>query len=321
VTNLTEDTVARAQRRVGTSLRGDKYAIDRLLGVGAMGAVYAATHRNGMRVAIKVLHPEHSRADDIRRRFLREGYLANRITHPGLVKIIDDDVDNDGTTFLVMELLEGGTLESELHGAGVLAPARVVEVTEKLLDVLEAIHKEGIVHRDIKPENVFLTTSGALKLLDLGIARLVIESRGMTATGQLMGTPEFIAPEQARGAIRDIDARTDLYSLGAMMFMLLTGECVHAGETQMDQVIAAGTQQARKVQDAWPSAPAALARVVDTALAFDKTNRWADAAQMRGALRDAASALREGERKPGGTVVLPAAESSIVIPLANPIKK
>lgn len=322
VTNLTDDTVERAQRRVGTSLRGDKYAIDRLLGVGAMGAVYSATHRNGMRVAVKVLHLELSRVEDVRSRFLREGYLANRITHPGAVKIIDDDVDTDGTTFLVMELLDGRTLEAETQDAGgVLEPLRVAVVVDRVLDVLEAIHKEGIVHRDIKPDNVFLTTSGTLKLLDLGIARLVESSRGRTATGQLMGTPEFVAPEQAAGRVNAIDGRTDIYAVGAMAFTLLTGQCVHLGETAMDKVILAATVPARSVLDAWPDAPTGLAHVVDVALSFDKTKRWPDASQMRIALESAARALRDQSRRPGSTVVLPAAESSIVIPLAKPLKR
>jgi serine/threonine-protein kinase len=189
-----------------------------------------------------------------------------------------------------------------------------------VLDVLEAIHKEGIVHRDIKPDNVFMTSLGTLKLLDLGIARLV-ESRGMTMTGQLMGTPEFIAPEQAAGNISAIDSRTDFYALGAMMFTLVTGQCVHVADTPMEQVILAATVPARSLLAAWPGAPHAFAHVVDVALAFEKTKRWADAAQMREALATCIRTLREEDRKPGGTLVLPAAESSIVIPLANPIKR
>ena len=283
-----------------------------MLGVGAMGAVYSATHRNGMRVAIKVLHPELSSVEDVRRRFLREGYIANRITHPGVVKIIDDDVDADGTTFLVMELLEGRTLESEAQAQdtpGVLTPLRVSVVTDQVLDVLDAIHKEGIVHRDIKPDNVFLPSNGSLKLLDLGIARLV-ESRGKTMTGQLMGTPEFIAPEQAVGNIHAIDGRTDLYALGAMMFTLVTGQCVHVANTPMEQVILAGTTPARSVFDVWPDAPPALAHVIDVALSFDKAKRWPDAAQMRNALASSKATLRDA----------PPPESSVVIPLAKPFK-
>jgi hypothetical protein len=200
----------RAQRRVGSYLRRDKYALDRLLGVGAMGAVYAATHRNGMRVAIKVLHDELSKFADLRARFLREGYIANRVKHPSLVRVLDDDVDDDSTTFLVMELLEGTTLDAEWEAAGRTMPLRrVVAIADAILDVLAAIHGEGIVHRDVKPDNVFFTADG-MKLLDLGIARLLESTT--TATGQIMGTPEFVAPEQAAwtGA-RDRRARRPVF--------------------------------------------------------------------------------------------------------------
>ena len=322
--SLDEETRARAMKRVGTMLRGDKYVLEQLLGAGAMGAVYAARHRNGMRVAIKVLHPELARVEDVRRRFLREGYIANRVTHPGTVKVTDDDVDVDGTTFLVMELLEGRTLEAEWAAAGSKLPAiRVAQVTERVLEVLTAIHAEGIVHRDIKPDNVFLTTGGALKLLDLGIARLV-ESRNATATGQMMGTPEFVAPEQAAGNVRDIDARTDLYSVGAMMFTLLTGEVVHPGKTGMEQMVFAATRPARSLFDVWPDAPPLLTNVVDVALSFDKSKRWTSAAEMKTALGRSIAHMPAGLVAPSvapreavgktGTVIL---ENEAPIPLAN----
>ena len=322
--SLDEETRARAMKRVGTMLRGDKYVLEQLLGAGAMGAVYAARHRNGMRVAIKVLHPELARVEDVRRRFLREGDIANRVTHPGTVKVTDDDVDVDGTTFLVMELLEGRTLEAEWAAAGSKLPAiRVAQVTERVLEVLTAIHAEGIVHRDIKPDNVFLTTGGALKLLDLGIARLV-ESRNATATGQMMGTPEFVAPEQAAGNVRDIDARTDLYSVGAMMFTLLTGEVVHPGKTGMEQMVFAATRPARSLFDVWPDAPPLLTNVVDVALSFDKSKRWTSAAEMKTALGRSIAHMPAGLVAPSvapreavgktGTVIL---ENEAPIPLAN----
>jgi serine/threonine protein kinase len=275
----------RARRRVGTSLRRDKYRIDGLLGVGSTGAVYAATHRNGMRVAIKLLHAELSRVLEIRSRFLREGYIANRVQHPSLVRVLDDDVDDDGSTFLVMELLEGTTLAAVWEAAGHTLPVgRVGAIVDALLDVLAAIHAQGIVHRDIKPENVFLTSDG-LKLLDLGIARLV-ESR-VTASGQMMGTPEYVAPEQAAGDVDQIDARTDLYALGALAFALLTGHVVHDARSAMEAMVFAATRPARAIRDVWADAPPALADVVDRALRFDRTERWSSADDMRAALRGA----------------------------------
>ncbi len=261
-----------------------------MLGVGAMGAVFAATHRNGMRVAIKLLHDEMSKNEDIRRRFVREGYIANRVKHPGVVRIIDDDVDEQGTAFLVMELLEGRTLDAEWEQAGYrLAPERVAQVVVRLLDVIAAIHAEGIVHRDIKPDNVFLTSDGGLKVLDLGIAR-VVESRTQTKVGILMGTPGFVAPEQALGNAPAIDARTDLFAVGAVMFALLIGDVIHPAATAMEQMVLAASKQARSLRTVWPEAPEALANVVDTALAFDKTKRWASALDMKAALERASAA-------------------------------
>jgi serine/threonine-protein kinase len=263
--------------------------LDGLLGLGATGAVYAATHRNGMRVAIKTLHAEHASVETLRQRFLREGYIANRVQHPSLVRVLDDDVDDDGTTFLVMELLEGTTLATEWLDAGRQLPLeRVVAVLDALLDVLEAIHREGIVHRDIKPENVFITKAG-LKLLDLGIAR-VMEAR-LTASGQLMGTPEFVAPEQAAGNVNEIDARTDLYAVGALAFTLLTGRVVHEARTSMEAMIFAATRPARSLFDVWPDAPPGLANVIDIALRFERTQRWASAEQMGIALRNSVASL------------------------------
>src|SRR5262249_12850382 len=155
----------------------DKWRLDRLLGVGGMAAVYEATHRNKKRVAVKLLHAEFSQNADLRTRFLREGYAANVIEHPGAVSVLDDDVTDAGAAFLVMELLEGETLDQRWERmAGRLPAAEVFGFADQLLDVLAVAHTKGIVHRDIKPENLFVTREGTLKVLDFGIAR-VFESR------------------------------------------------------------------------------------------------------------------------------------------------
>ncbi len=281
---------ARAEQRLGTTLRRGKYTLERLLGVGAMGAVFAATHRNGSRVAVKILHAELSCVEDVRQRFLCEGYFANRVRHPGLVRVIDDDVDDDGSTFLVMELLAGVTLLQKWESAGRQLPLlHVGAILDAILDVLEAVHAEGLVHRDIKPENVFLTASD-LKLLDLGVARLIEEHLRLTASGQMMGTPEFVAPEQAAGRIGDIDPRTDIYSVGAMAFALLTGRFVHEGRGPIETMVFAATRPARSLFDVWPAVPPLVANVVDVALAFEKDKRWPSASAMRTALHSSLAA-------------------------------
>jgi serine/threonine-protein kinase len=310
VNDLLNPVLDTARRRVGTTLRRGKYTLDALLGAGAMGAVFAATHRNGMRVAVKVLHKEIAQVEALRSRFLREGYIANRVQHPSLVRVLDDDEDDDGTTFLVMELLEGKTLAGAWLEAGRQMPApQVVAIVDGLLDVLGAIHAQGIVHRDVKPDNVFLTDHG-LKLLDLGIARLQSEAR-MTASGAMMGTPEYVSPEQAGGLVREIDARSDLYSVGAMAFTLMTGHVVHEARTPMEGMIFAATKPARSLFDVWPGAPAGLANVVDIALCFDKARRWESAEQMRTALANAMRVsvpmvVAGGEARPAAVVAAPA---------------
>jgi serine/threonine-protein kinase len=287
VSQLQADLVDRARKRLGTTLRRGKYIIERLLGVGAMGAVFAAQHRNGSRVAIKILHNELSRVEEVKQRFLREGYFANRVRHPGIVRVIDDDIDDDGSTYLVMELLEGLTLAQLWESAGrQIQLMRVGAILDGMLDVLAAIHAEGIVHRDIKPDNVFLTPD-SLKLLDLGIARLLEEHMRLTASGQMMGTPEFVAPEQAAGRPRDIDARTDIYSVGATAFTLLTGRYVHEGRGAMETMVFAATRPARSLFEVWPHAPPLVANVVDVALSFDKEKRWPSASAMRTAMHTA----------------------------------
>src|SRR6185295_5196647 len=160
---------------------------------GGMACVYAATHRNGMRGAVKLLHPEFALDEGTRARFLREGYVANRVAHPGAVQVLDDDATEDGTVFLVMELLEGEALRTRAASrpGGKLEIIEVLNIADQLLDVLAAAHARGIVHRDIKPDNLFWTRDGRLKVLDFGIARaLEIEGlSGGTKTGSVIGTP------------------------------------------------------------------------------------------------------------------------------------
>src|SRR5690349_3947195 len=202
-----------ASRWVGRVLR-DKWRIDARIARGGVGTVFAATHKNnGNRIAIKVLHPEFSRDQDTRSRFLQEGYAANQVGHPGVVRILDDDVTEEGLAFLVMELLEGELLEKRrMSKGGRLAIPEVYEIADQLLDVLAAAHEKGIVHRDIKPDNLFLTKEGKLKVLDFGFAQMKTGFRKeQTATGYLLGTPGFMAPEQAVGNRAEVDARTDIW--------------------------------------------------------------------------------------------------------------
>ena len=289
VTRLTDPMVMRAQVRVGQVLK-EKWRLDVLLGVGGMAAVYAATHRNGSRVAIKLLHPELSTHHQVRTRFLREGYVANAVGHDGAVRVSDDDVAEDGAAFLVMELLDGETLEDRrVRSGGRLDEDEVLSVTDQLLDVLIAAHAKGVIHRDIKPDNVFVTRTGQVKVLDFGIARLreVTSKSTATVSGATMGTPAFMPPEQARGLWDEVDGRSDLWAVGATMFNLLTGHVVHEGRTANEALLLAMTKEPAPLESVLPDASPAVCELVNRALSFEKGRRWKDAARMQEALRSA----------------------------------
>ncbi len=290
------EVVQRAQQRVGTTLKG-KWTIDSLIGVGGMACVYAATHRNNKRAAIKMLHPELSIHSDIRARFLREGYVANTVGHTGAVSVLDDDVAEDGAAYIVMELLDGETVLARAERKGGRLPLDdVLSVADQLLDVLVAAHANGIVHRDIKPENLFLDRSGQLKVLDFGIARLresADKSQSGTRTGSLMGTPSFMPPEQARGLWDQVDGRSDLWAVGATMFTLLAGRVVHKANTANEALALAITQRAPSLASVMPDAPPRLVELVDRSLAYEKELRYADAAAMQMALREVYAVVHE----------------------------
>ena len=279
----------RAQALVGTVLR-DKWRLDRLIGVGGMASVFSATHRNGRRGAVKLLHTELALDKTLRSRFLREGLVANKVAHPGMVEILDDDDSDPGTVFLVMELLEGESVDRRwIRHDRRLPVAEVLAIYECVLDVLVAAHEGGIVHRDMKPENVFITRAGDIKLLDFGIARLRDLSPGSTATrfGTTLGTPAFMSPEQALGRNEEVDGLSDLWAVGASMFTLLTGRHVHGGKTVNEQLVAAATLHATPVLEIDPDIPAPIARLVDKALSFEKADRYQSAREMQTAVREA----------------------------------
>jgi serine/threonine-protein kinase len=285
----------RARGRLGHVLRG-KYRLDAVLGVGGMAVVYAATHRNKKRFAIKMLHAELSLNTDVRTRFLREGYVANSVEHPGAVSVLDDDIAEDGAAFVVMELLDGLAIDELVatHGGRVPVPL-ALSIIDALLEVMSAAHRKKIVHRDIKPANLFLTKDGRLHVLDFGIARLRDDAGGeATATGAMLGTPAFMAPEQALGHASDIDAQTDLWAIGATFFFLLSGELVHPGENAAQLLIKAATKKARTIAGVMPTLHAAIANLVDRALAFDKAERWESADEMRDALHKASREATDG---------------------------
>ena len=305
----------RAQARVGT-LVNEKWRLDSLLGIGGMAAVYGASHRNGKRAALKMLHAELTRDPSLVSRFLREGYLANKVEHPGVVSVLDDALAEDGAPYLVMELLEGYSLDRHTQSAQNALPLRqVLKITDELLDVLAAAHAKGIVHRDIKPANLFLTREGKVKVLDFGIARLAEPSSdaALTQTGAAIGTPSYMPPEQARGRWSEVDARSDLWAVGVTMLALLLGHRPRRADTVQEELLMAMTAPMPPTTSLLPLLPERLASAIDCAVAFERDRRFADAHAMQLELRRATDATGDLQHLDRTLVFGPTADTAPVM--------
>jgi serine/threonine-protein kinase len=274
-----------AETRLGTLVL-DKWRLDRLLGVGGTAAVFEATHKNGNRVAIKILHGDLADRADVRARFLAEGYAANRVAHPGVVSVRDEGTTPDGSVFLVMDLLRGQTLAERLErGREPFSVGEVLDIAAQLLEVLGQAHARGIVHRDIKPQNVFLAYDGRVRLLDFGLAGVASAGLGQPCEpGSTIGTPAFMPPEQALGNWAELDGRSDLWSLGATMYLLLSNKPVRERASATEQLLGAMTRPVPSLGQV-AALPRSVVAVVDRALAFDRDARFPDANSMRLALR------------------------------------
>jgi len=286
-----------ARARVGTLVEG-RWSLDALIAVGGSSAIYAATHRNGMRVAMKVLDPELSDNETAVRHFLREGRAVNGIAHPGVVSILDEGTTADGAPFLLMPLLDGETAQQRLarHPDGMPA-LQALAIVEAVLDVLAAAHASGIVHRDLKPDNIFLERSGAVRVLDFGIAH-VSSNMELTQMGTVVGTAGYLPPEQARGQVREAGPRSDLWSVGAMLYTLLTGRVLHDSPNLIQSIIRAQNEAVPPARELIPGVLDSVAHVLDGALAFDARNRWTDAVAMRLAVRAAIDDARLALSRP-----------------------
>src|SRR5687767_2855454 len=285
---------------VNTVLDG-QYQMEALLGRGGMGAVYRARHiLLGDRVAIKVLPPEVRTNADWLRRFRREGQAARRFRHPNAVTVYDLRTAADGTIYMVMEYVEGHTLDHELKTRGRFTAAEALEILTPIMSVLDTAHSMGVVHRDLKPENIMIgnaSENGApvVKLLDLGIAKMreIAGDNGgntaLTMAGQVLGTPYYMSPEQWGEIPRDqnpeIDGRADIYSLGLVFYEMISGRRAFAGNTLHELRREHVTTTLKPLYQVAPDVPRGFSGAIERATAKDHADRQATASELASELR------------------------------------
>jgi serine/threonine-protein kinase len=267
--------------RLGQVL-GGKWRIESVLGHGGTSTVYLATEvTGGRRGALKLFHRELAQHPKVLKLLLAEARLVAAIDHPGTVKVLDDGVNAD-TAFIVFEVLVGESLDDLRQSRGGRVPrGEMLPIGEAGMDALAAVHRAGVVHRDLKPGNIHILAGGGVKLLDFGFAKL----RGYTADAaqNIVGTASFMPPEQALGLTKKVDARSDVWSLGATLFFCLSAQPVHIGEHLDAMLLASAQVKPRSLADAAPELPSQVVAVVDRALLYPKAERWPDVDAMRAA--------------------------------------
>jgi beta-lactam-binding protein with PASTA domain/class 3 adenylate cyclase/tRNA A-37 threonylcarbamoyl transferase component Bud32 len=259
-------------------LSDERYDLKELIGSGGMAEVYLARDRELDRdVAFKRLRPQYAHDEEVVERFEREAKSAASLSHPNIVSVYDRGETEDGSYYIVMEHVPGGNLKDRILEKGLLPPDEAAAIALQVARALEAAHERGVVHRDVKPQNVLLTESGEAKVADFGIARAVAAST-VTKTGFVVGTAHYLSPEQALG--HPATPRSDLYSLGVVLYEVLTGELPHDAETQVGIVMKHVSGRLQPPRDVNPEVPEELDAVVVRLLARDPEDRYRDAAEV-----------------------------------------
>jgi len=289
---------------VGTLL-GERYEILAMLGQGGMGAVYKARDQELDRVvALKVIRPELTTNPDILKRFKQELILARQVTHRNVIRIFDLG-QADGLKFITMEFLEGQDLRAELTKRGKFSPEDAARIILQISRALEVAHGEGVVHRDLKPQNIMLDANARAYVMDFGIARSAYLP-GMTQTGALIGTPEYMSPEQAKG--EKLDERSDLFSLGVIFYELLTGNSPYYSDTPLATLWRRMQEKAKPLTEVDPTIPKEISDIVAKLLEIEPANRFANEGELAWRL-ESWLGISNPALTATGTVALPAAKS------------
>ena len=260
------------------TVMGNRYEVVSLLGEGGMGAVYKVRDRELDRlVALKIIRRELAQNSDVLHRFKQELILARKVTHRNVIRIFDLG-EADGMKFITMDFIEGRDLKSIIREKGKFAPKEAKQIIVQVCNALEVAHAEGVIHRDLKPQNIMVDEQGKVSVMDFGIARSMEIGGGMTQTGALIGTPEYMSPEQAKG--EHLDARSDLFSLGIIFYELLTGNSPYKADTAMATLWKRTHEAVRPPIELEPGIPQAVSDMVVKCLEIDRERRYQSVAEF-----------------------------------------
>lgn len=265
--------------RVGLSIPGG-WTLDKLIGFGGAAAVYEAS-KGVQSVAVKIMHQRLMTSDILRERFAREAEIGMTIDHPNILSVFDYQTLETGEPFMTMELLDGLNVRQYIKNRGGKLPIEeALDIAKQVLSALAVCHKKGIYHRDLKPSNLFVNRSMQVRVLDFGVARLEEKDEQITREGTALGTPSYMPPEQARGRLDLLDARSDLFAVGATIYTMLTGQLLNQGRTSEESLILAATKPAESIARIDATLPAEIIHLVDKALTWNPSKRFQTAYEM-----------------------------------------